>query len=196
MGTDVGLAGIRIVGLSHWVFGRLARLVFSSSLVPSDATMATSPSFLFSLSFAALSRSMLCKVLCFCFMLPDLLLRELAMLATLSFRITVDADDLTKLSDRDRGPIPGNGRASRVHTSDKRTSSLVLSLLGGARTGTRVAKTDWERFTAADTDVPAALFFVAQVFLTTTCDDGAFEPSVAALCTVMRGTILPVTEPC
>ena len=68
--------------------------------------------------------------------------KVLAMLATLSFLIIDVADALTRCSLLDRAVIPGNGRMSRVHTSDRRASSRALSPRDGAMTGTRLFMVD------------------------------------------------------
>lgn len=72
-----------------------------------------------------------------CDKLPDLLLNELVMLATLSFRMTDDADDRTRCSFRARPVMPGNGSTSLLQTSVNRFSILALSLRAGANTGSR-----------------------------------------------------------
>jgi len=68
--------------------------------------------------------------------------KVLAMLATLSFLIIEVADRLTEWSLLYRAVIPGNGRMSRVHTSDRRASSRALSPRDGARTGIRLFVVD------------------------------------------------------
>lgn len=70
--------------------------------------------------------------------LADRLVKELAMLATLNLRIIDDAEALTMCSLLDRFVMPGNGRISRLQTSDKRASSRARSPRDGASTGIRV----------------------------------------------------------
>ncbi|OAQ63382.2 hypothetical protein VFPPC_09912 [Pochonia chlamydosporia 170] len=73
----------------------------------------------------------------FCLNPPALLAKELDILAILSFLITVEAELLTKRSLRDRTPIPGKGRISRLHTSARMVSKRARSLRAGARNDTR-----------------------------------------------------------
>lgn len=73
------------------------------------------------------------------------------MLATLSFRMTDEAELRTRCSLRDRVVMPGNGRMSRLHTSLRSASILALSLRGGASVGIRwfVVSSDWDLLTGA-----------------------------------------------
>ncbi|OAA45493.1 hypothetical protein NOR_03282 [Metarhizium rileyi] len=72
-----------------------------------------------------------------CLSPPALLARELAILATLSFLMTVEADVPTRRSLLDRLPIPEKGKTSRLQTSAKMTSKRARSLRGGARNAIR-----------------------------------------------------------
>ena len=66
------------------------------------------------------------------------LVKLLAMLTTLSLRITDDADARTRCSLLDRAVIPGKGRISRVQTSARSASSRARSPRAGASTSMRV----------------------------------------------------------
>lgn len=79
--------------------------------------------------------------------LAERLVNWLAMLVTLSFLIIECADVRIRCSFRARTVTPGNGRISRVHTSERSTSNRALSPRDGASTGTRPlgASRDWER---------------------------------------------------
>jgi hypothetical protein len=59
--------------------------------------------------------------------LLDRRVNELAMLVTLSFRITVLAEDRTICSLLDRLVMPGKGSRSRLQTSARSASSLARS---------------------------------------------------------------------
>lgn len=94
------------------------------------------------------------------------------MLATLSLRMTDEADARTRCSLRDRAVIPGKGRTSLVHTSESSASSRARSAREGARTGIRllVVRRDcerliWEPWLEADDDEDVSL---AAVFLSMT----------------------------
>lgn len=107
-------------------------------------------------------------------MLTDRLVKELAMLATLSFLITEEALERTRCSLRERTVIPGKGRASRVHTSDKIASSLDRSPLEGERIVTRLsggATSDcdlWRRVLADTVATATELSLSTVVFFRTT----------------------------
>jgi hypothetical protein len=98
-------------------------------------------------------------------MLPDRLVKLLAMLATLSFLIIELADARTRCSLRVRPFIPGKGRMSRLQTSESSPSSRIRSARDGARTGMRfVVSRDCDRFIEA-LDVVWSIFLQAFVFL-------------------------------
>lgn len=118
-----------------------------------------------------------------CVRLPDLRVKELVRLATLSFLITVDADVRTRCSLWDRVVMPGNGRISRLQTSASSASSRARSLREGASTGIRafVVSRDWERLMV---DAVEALLVVSRtmlVFFSTTWHSGDLAPTVVAL---------------
>lgn len=114
-------------------------------------------------------------------MLPDLLAKELAMLATLSLRIMEEAEERTKCSPRALVVMPGNGNTSRLHTSVSKASRRARSLRGGARTGTRcVASRDWERFMVRIVEPSLVASRAALVFFRITWHNGDFGPTVVA----------------
>ncbi|KAG5944182.1 hypothetical protein E4U53_006922 [Claviceps sorghi] len=82
-----------------------------------------------------------------CLKLSVLLASELAILITLSFRMTVEADVRTNFSLRIRVETPGKGKISRLQTSASSVSNRARSILGGDRTDTRdfVDNSDCER---------------------------------------------------
>lgn len=116
----------------------------------------------------------------------------LAMLATLSFRITDDADDRTRCSLLARTVMPGKGRTSRVQTSDKRASSRALSPLEGARTGTRevVVSRDCDLL-ICDFNTGAGASFSMLVFFKMTWYSGDLGPTVVARCIEILRAIVP-----
>lgn len=103
------------------------------------------------------------------------------MLATLSFRIIVEAELRTRCSLLDRVVIPGNGSTFRLQTSASKASSRALSPRDGAITGIRevVVKRDCERLiVVADLIVVGSLIVV--VFFNITWHKGDFGPTVVA----------------
>lgn len=163
---------------------RLAAGVSASS--SSVTTLA--PPRLASLAATASSLSVAVLALAFCCRLARLaerLLKLLAMLTTLSLRMTDDADARTRCSLLDRAVIPGKGRMSRVHTSERSASSRARSPRDGASTGIRavVVRSDWERLIWEPT--PELLWgasFMTLVFLRMTWQRGDFGPTVVARC--------------
>jgi hypothetical protein len=79
--------------------------------------------------------------------LADRLEKEFVMLATLNFRIIVEAELRTRFSLLARLVIPGNGRMLRLQTSASKDSSRARSFRDGARIGILelVVKSDWDR---------------------------------------------------
>ena len=130
----------------------------------------------------------------FCDKLLDLLVKELAILATLSFLMTVDAEVRTKFSLRARVVMPGNGRISRLQTSARNTSSRARSLRAGASTGIRalVVSRDCERWMADDVDELFAASRTTLVFFNTTWHNGTFGPIVVARWMDIRRVTVPV----
>lgn len=124
--------------------------------------------------------------------LAERLVNWLAMLVTLSFRIMECADVRIRCSFRARTVTPGNGRISRVHTSERSTSSLALSPRDGASTGTRPlgASRDWERLIVVFNE--DCVFFSRLVFLRITLHNGDFGLTVIALCMDIFRAIVPV----
>lgn len=113
--------------------------------------------------------------------LADRLVNVLAMLATLSLRITECADVRMRCSFRARTVIPGKGSTSRVHTSDSNASSRALSPRDGANIGTRplVASRDCERLMLALTEDRAS--FSTLVLRIMTLHNGDLGLTVIAL---------------
>lgn len=113
--------------------------------------------------------------------LAERLVNWLVMLVTLSLRIIECADVRMRCSFRALTVIPGNGRISRVQTSDSSASSRALSPRDGASTGTRplVASRDCERLITALTG--ACTSFSRLVLRTTTLHKGDFGLTVVAL---------------
>lgn len=105
----------------------------------------------------------------------------LAMLVTLSLRIIECADVRIRCSFRARTVIPGNGKISRVHTSERSASSRALSPRDGASTGTRPleASRDCERLIAVF--VKDCASFSRLVFRRMTLHKGDFGLTVIAL---------------
>ena len=106
-----------------------------------------------------------------------------AMLATLSFLITEDAEARTMCSLLDRTVMPGKGKTSRVQTSESIASSLARSPRDGASTGIRslVASKDCDRLIEAAV-VNVELSLTTLVFLRMTWHKGDFGPTVVARC--------------
>lgn len=79
--------------------------------------------------------------------LADRFANEFVMLATLSFRIIVDAEVRTSCSLLDRFVMPGNGRICRLQTSESWASRRARSPRGGAKIGILelVVKRDCDR---------------------------------------------------
>ena len=167
----------------------------SERLATADSTSASSssvttlaPPRLASLAAAASSLSVTVPPLAFCCRLARLaerLLKLLAMLTTLSLRMTDDADARTRCSLLDRAVIPGKGRMSRVHTSESSASSRARSPREGASTGIRavVVRSDWERLICEPT--PELLWgasLMTLVFLRMTWQRGDLGLTVVARC--------------
>lgn len=113
--------------------------------------------------------------------LGERLVNWLVMLVTLSLRIMECADVRMRCSFRARTVSPGNGRISRVHTSESSASSRALSPRDGASTGTRplVASRDCERLIV--TFVEDWISFSRLVFRRMTLHKGDFGLTVIAL---------------
>ena len=80
-------------------------------------------------------------------MLGDRFMKELVMLATLSFLFIAEAELRTKCSLLDRFVMPGKGSTVRLQTSARRASRRARSPRAGARTGILafVVRSDCER---------------------------------------------------
>jgi hypothetical protein len=115
--------------------------------------------------------------------LADRFPKVFAMLATLNFRIKDVAEALTICSLLDRAVIPGNGRTSRVQTSDNIASNLARSPRDGAKTGILllVVKNDCDRLIRLP-DVEPFPSFMPLVFLIITWHNGDLGPIVVARC--------------
>lgn len=113
--------------------------------------------------------------------LADRLVNWLAMLVTLNLRIIEFADVRIRCSFRALTVNPGNGRTSRVHTSDSSASSRALSPCDGVSTGARplVASRDCERLIVAL--IEDCGLFSRLVFLRMTLHRGDFGLTVVAL---------------
>lgn len=114
------------------------------------------------------------------------------MLATLSLRIMELADAFTRYSLLDRAVIPGNGRMSRVQTSESSASSRALSPREGARIGIRllVVSRDMERL-MGEPDAETGASRTTLVFLRITWHKGVLGPTVVARCTDILLAIVP-----
>lgn len=123
----------------------------------------------------------------------DLFAKELAMLATLNFRITVLAELRTRCSLRDLLFMLGNGSTSRLQMSDIKVSSRALSPRGGAITGMRgfaVVSNDCERL-IDELEVPSEPSRITLVFLRITWHKGDFGPTVVARWIDIRRATVP-----
>ena len=123
--------------------------------------------------------------------LGDLLVKVLAMLVTLNFRIIDDADERTACSLLARAVMPGKGKIPRVQTSATRASSRALSPGDGARTGSRpvVVSNDCERLIDAVVVLLVDSFSMV-VFFNMTWDIGDLAPTVVARCMdILRATV-------
>lgn len=111
------------------------------------------------------------------------LLKELVILATLSFLITEDAEARTRCSLRDLVVMPGNGRMSRLHTSVRSASSRARSPRDGARIGKRelVVNSDCDRLMVNAVEELFAASRTTLVFFRTTWKSGDLGPTVVAL---------------
>lgn len=113
--------------------------------------------------------------------LAERLVNVLAKLVTLNLRITECAEVRMRCSFRARTVIPGNGRISRVHTSESNASNRALSPRDGASIGTRplVASRDCERLMLALAEDRAS--FPTLVFRMMTLHNGDLGLTVIAL---------------
>ena len=132
-------------------------------------------------------------VMCMLALLLERLVKELAMLATLSLRITEDAEDRTRCSLRARTVIPGKGRTSRVHTSERRASRRARSPRDGARTGMRefVVSRDCDLL-MDDFEADTVASLSTLVFFRMTWHSGDLGPTVVARWIEIRRVTVPV----
>lgn len=101
--------------------------------------------------------------------LADRLVKVLVMLATLNFRIMVEAELRTRFSLLARLVIPGKGRIFRLQTSASSDSSRARSFRDGARTGTLVlvVRSDWDRL-MGELEIALEGSFIVVVFFSMT----------------------------
>ena len=91
------------------------------------------------------------------------------------------ADARTRCSLRARPVMPGNGRTSRVQTSERIVSSRIRSAREGARTGMRfVVRRDCDLLIAV-VDAEVGMSLKAFVFLIITWQSPDIGPTVVAL---------------
>lgn len=121
-----------------------------------------------------------------------LLAREFAILVTLSFLITVEADALTDLSLERRVEIPGKGRISRLQTSVSSASNRARSILQGDRNDSRVLvdKSECERLMFSAVASPTLLCMTSLVFFNITWYKAGLGQLVVALRTESRVLIV------
>lgn len=112
-----------------------------------------------------------------------LLASEFAILITLSFLITVEADVRTNFSLRIRVETPERGKISRLHTSPSSVSSRARSILGGDRTDTRVLvdNSECDRLIFGEVVLLPLLVVRSLVFFSMTWYNGGMGQLVVAL---------------